>query len=869
MSEKLLPRLLLCMLLFISALGLKAQLTVQNAQTSSNWADFYVQNVLLGTGVSAFNVQFTGDSVQIAEFWSSNTSIDIPWGVGLSSGNVEDSPGPNTSTGFTSAVGGGSDPDLVTISGVSIYDAAILEFDFVPAGDSLGFNYVFASEEYNEYVGGGVNDAFGFFLSGPGISGTFSNGAVNLAIVPGTAVPVSINTINLGSYGTYYVNNDTLGQGTIEYDGLTVLMRAEYSVNCGDTYHIKLAIGDGGDPVLDSGVFLEGGSFSSNIIEINIASVNGDSTINEGCGSADILFSRGDTTDTSISFLEFVGTATNGVDFSLLPDTIMLLPGVFDTTITILPFYDGIAEGVEYITIRALSISVCNDTFISEGTLYFYDVPDLHLDITQDTILNGCPIDSFAVHCNVMSGGPPPYHYQWSTGETTSSITIPIDPDKLIDTLIVEVSDSCQLFSTFDTVMILKYFTPKPRVDLLGDSLVNCSGDTLHLKAVVGSGAPPYSYEWPNGDTTSGSVVTVNGTELIIVTVTDTCGWHVPDSLLVGVKPSENFVVSVNDLKDPCPGFEIKLTAKASGGDGPYVYDWSLDPDFLGEDSTQVFMINEDTSILIWVEDFCKRITLDTIDISTIKFDTLKASLRNGYVACPGLDFEMKPVVIGGVEPYAYKWESGEDTSTVTGVFKKDVEFLVTVTDFCKNRDTAQALVQVEQHSALSLFINGDGRICYGDETDFYVSGRGGAGDYTYDWSWKKAPVGVENVEDLGEGHFLITGTQNNTYLFTVVDRCGTSFTDSTEIIIDHCLFIPNVITPNGDGKNDAFIIKNIEAFGDAHLRIYNRWGTKVLDVQPYLNDWEPNDISAGTYFYILLSESFPEIRGDMTIIKD
>src|SRR5690606_3893211 len=94
------------------------------------------------------------------------------------------------------------DPDLAQlISPITVNDCAVLEFDFVPNGDTLKFNFAFASEEYNEYVCGTVNDVFGFFISGPGINGPFTNNAENIALIPGTDVPVSINTLNNGTVG--------------------------------------------------------------------------------------------------------------------------------------------------------------------------------------------------------------------------------------------------------------------------------------------------------------------------------------------------------------------------------------------------------------------------------------------------------------------------------------------------------------------------------------------------------------------------------------------------------------------------------------------------------------------------------------------
>src|SRR5690606_15969665 len=92
-----------------------------------------------------------------------------------------------------------TDSDLQAISGMNIHNAAILEFDFVPNGDSLVFRYVFASDEYPSFTCSNYNDAFGFFISGPGITGPFTNNAINIALIPGTNTPVAVNTVNSGS----------------------------------------------------------------------------------------------------------------------------------------------------------------------------------------------------------------------------------------------------------------------------------------------------------------------------------------------------------------------------------------------------------------------------------------------------------------------------------------------------------------------------------------------------------------------------------------------------------------------------------------------------------------------------------------------
>jgi len=248
-------------------------------ETEVETIENYVNNHILGNGIQASNVTFSGDLNQFGTFTSINSGLPFSGGFVMASGDVNNIVGPNDAGGATLGGGnfGASDDDLFVLSGDEINDAAVLEFDFIAAGDTVIFNYFFASEEYNEYVCGNVNDAFGFFLSGPGINGTFSNDAVNLAVVPGTEIPVTIATVNNGQSGAfgaianceevssdwnqnsaYFIdnsgNNDLDGT---QMDGYTVSLEAFQEVECGETYHIKLVIGDGGDTAWDSAVCIE------------------------------------------------------------------------------------------------------------------------------------------------------------------------------------------------------------------------------------------------------------------------------------------------------------------------------------------------------------------------------------------------------------------------------------------------------------------------------------------------------------------------------------------------------------------------------------------------------------------------------------
>ncbi|MFM7387639.1 MAG: choice-of-anchor L domain-containing protein, partial [Bacteroidota bacterium] len=268
-----------------------------------------VNNVLLGAGVVASNITINGvpglantPFGNIAYFTNSNAAFPMASGVVLTTGDAIGAMGPN-SGGSTTNPGNSqlvdTDPELNAIANGGVTNGVVLEFDFIPAGDTLIFNYMFGSDEYTEFSPSSFNDAFGIFLWGPGISGPYTlagypNGGDNIAVIPG-GIPVTINNVNWVTNTQYYVYNefpqDTYGDA-IEYDGTTVKLTASASVQCNQTYHIKFAISNVLDQAYDSGVFLEAGSFSSAAVSVAVATVSGDTTIVEGCTYADFIFTR-------------------------------------------------------------------------------------------------------------------------------------------------------------------------------------------------------------------------------------------------------------------------------------------------------------------------------------------------------------------------------------------------------------------------------------------------------------------------------------------------------------------------------------------------------------------------------------------------
>uniref|UniRef100_UPI00262824F9 choice-of-anchor L domain-containing protein n=1 Tax=uncultured Kordia sp. TaxID=507699 RepID=UPI00262824F9 len=215
-------------------------------------------------------------------------TADFPFseGIILSSSSVTaiaNNGNANLSFGIGSWTG---DPDLQVLTNGTVQNATAIEFEFVPLSTQITFRYILASEEYttNASYPCSFADTFAFILSGPGIANSnlydhdanpatpeldLDLGGRNIALLPNSNIPASItniHTFNCGpglgefAFPQFY---DTVGSnnGSTEFDGQTIPLRAQAEVIPGETYTIKLVISDFSDSLFDSAVFLEGGSF--------------------------------------------------------------------------------------------------------------------------------------------------------------------------------------------------------------------------------------------------------------------------------------------------------------------------------------------------------------------------------------------------------------------------------------------------------------------------------------------------------------------------------------------------------------------------------------------------------------------------------
>lgn len=488
-------------LLFLACFGytnqLKSQLVVDNTITVNDLVNEY----LVGENIAIFNILINdvpGDTAYLNAglFNSTNSNIPIEDGILLTTGNSMNVIGPNNNT--SSSMPGNlpmyNDPDLDLIASDDTFDETVLEFDFIPLGEKVVFRYVFSSEEYNEYVCSEYNDAFGFFISGPGLNGPYTDNAINIAIIPDTDLPVTINTLNNGTIGTsgndtnctnpmwltnseYYIDNDVNpGPTDTQMDGFSVTLEATTDVECGEMYHIKMAICDVGDGGHDSGVFLESGSFGAiPLVDIGLNSPTDSSLVGEGC-DFEFVFTRLLDADADTVPLLVSGSAESGVDYNVLPSDIIFEAGQSVYILPISAIYDEIEEGIEDLELT-MKFFTCGDTIEFSASAFITDSDPMAIFMGgPDEICND--FLEFATLSANVTGGYGDLEYYWTKGSIDGNPVDPLDslnPNPLVQPPFfsnswLTVVDKCGLIGESVTpyyvenncpIMAPNIFTPK------------------------------------------------------------------------------------------------------------------------------------------------------------------------------------------------------------------------------------------------------------------------------------------------------------------------------------------------------------------------------------------------------------------------
>lgn len=641
--------------------------------TTAQAPNSLVQNVLLGPGVTVSNIFYNGNPSAIGFFDGSATNLGINSGIVMTTGTIVNNGlgphGPNNSGSSGVDIGSpGSGLLSGLIGGAQTFDAATLEFDFVPYSDTVRFRYVFGSEEYPEFAppnNSGFNDVFGFFISGPGIAGV-----QNIAQLPGGGGVVSINNVNAITNSAYFINNGDGNQAPqngssfyIQYDGFTKVLEAVGRVQCGKTYHLILSIADVGDGIYDSGIFLEANSLSSKTpVDITYTlsqQVSADpSLMAEGCVSANIQLQRGQNNISSALTIPISvsGTAIEGVDFSNIPASVTFAPNQSTINFNIDAFADGLPEGVETLVLEFMLVDPCGNETPIVINLKIQDVQPVAVSINNPGI--SCPGQEITLTAN-PAGGAPPYSYLWSNGATTQSITV---TPAASQTFSVSVSDDClNETATANTTVTVPQFQPLVLTNS-GNITEICPYVPQVLSVNATGGAGGYSYQWnivggQNLGNSSTQSVTPSSTTIYNVSVEDACGNTATSQILYTIT-SPPLVLTMSPNVEICPGDSVEISVTTTGGYGQHYYNWPA----LGSNSPNVWVKpNQSTTYQVIVFDECQTFTVQGATTVTVIQPT-----ANFYVLSTIL-FDSIPIQFGNASENSieYEWTFGDGNESV------------------------------------------------------------------------------------------------------------------------------------------------------------------------------------------------------------
>jgi len=879
--------------LLLTTFVLSATVLMGQTQTQNNLTvEEIVSEFLLGEGIEAFNVTyngFAGNQIvpRVGTFTSEATGFPIEEGMVMTTKNVQIV----TCGPANDGSGSGNDPDLAALVGAGLHDVTIVEFDFIPSGDSINFDFIFASREYNVFVCSQFNDVFGFFLSGPGISGTFSNGAENIALLP-DGTPVTINNVNNGSSSGPCTNpatgeqcpcnseffidqGDNIGNGSqsdICFGGYTVPLTAKAQVICGEIYHIKLAIANVLDGIRDSGVFFEKGSFSSNlIVDLDINPVLPGFEIGEndfqggliaGCTNAQFCLFRADTLGIDSAVFTLGGSAIPGVQY-IAPESnvVFFPPGVDTVCVDIITIGNDLGSQVDSLTVTAVSVNACGDTVTTTASILVYNEYSFPVTTTDVTIT--CPQDLVNL-TGSATNGLSPYTYEWFLPDSTTEVgqgqTVAVEPPPpgSSQNYILSVTDACGLSPEFASITVTNNVQPDPIVSTSPNDTINCVGQTVDLTATGSLGQGDLAYSWSTGESTAEITVGPDGSQTItwyFVTVTDECGLTGLDSVAVYFIPLDNPVAFAGeDVTVICAGDEVTLTGTAEGGAAPYQFIWQgFNPGpqiTVNPNSTQTYF-------LVVTDDCGGTSEMVSVDVIVPVYDPITISLPEPTSLCAGDTQTLTADVEGGAGGYQYSWDTGQTNPTINVSPTSTNTYTVTVTDICEETSSQTTTVIVPVYQPIDANVIST-PVCTGLSITLSVNNiTGGAGtqatDYSFAWD---GPGNFGNVSPTGT--VTVNNADAGAYTVLITDVCGSTFEGQVVSTLSNVGEIPNVITPNNDQINDHFVIPGSSVFS-TKLILHDRWGKVVYesdnyrcDVNTKVNCWNAQNEKGDVYYYLI-----------------
>ncbi len=745
--------------------------------TTANGNANQLAQILAGNGVTVSNVVLTCPNGAAGTFTTSTCNLGMTQGVILTTGNVNTVAGPNINGSSGIDNSGGGDSDLDNLTSNITYNAAVLEFDMQVLSDSVEFRYAFGSDEYPEYVCSNFNDVFGFFISGPGITGS-----KNIALIPGTTIPVAINSVNPGmsgtygtastctslSYSSYYVDNTN---GTcLEYDGFTRVLTAKAkNLQPCQTYHLKLAVADVGDGIYDSGVFLEANSLVSNAVDIEDATTNVPNVSNamEGCMNGSVRFHLAQAVNypTTVNYT-IGGTAINGTDYQNLSTSITIPAGDTTALLHIYPVADGLVEGNEtvviYLSNACSAIPYDSAVLVIVDSLPFAIAPG-------DTLI--CPGGSVQLSAGLAST------YSWSPAAGLNSTTIfnPIATPSSTTTYVCSVTIG--LCTATDQITIT--VANSPFSVNAGNDTSSCTGGVLLSPVVTGSPVNGQAFQYAWSPATGLSSTTTLSTTASPITATDyiiavTSGGCVARDTVHVALGSINIATNSTDVT--CYGSNNgTATMGLITGTPPLNISWSN-----GAVSQNVLNLAPGV-YTVSVTDATNCTATGSVNINS------PAAINFGQAvitepSCNGASNGSATLTAaGGVGNFTYQWSNGSNSSTATNLSSGNYTLLATDASGCD----ADTTIAVGQPPLLGLSTTASNETCSGTGNgSAKVTALSGTAPYSYSWSTGST---ADSAVALTSGSYTVTVSDNNgcSAAASVIVAFNNSITFSQALVSD------------------------------------------------------------------------------------
>ncbi len=736
---------------------LSAQLLVDNSLTPQQLAQ-----LISGQGVQILNPQVHCAATGYGKYNASNSNLNISEGLLLTTGTINNAIGPNNVSNKTTYFGAQNTantyPLLNSYTGRTTWEYCEFEFDIIPQGDTIKFDFVFASEEYEEWVGSQYNDVFGFFISGPGIIADAGAAPYhNIALIPNTSTAVTINNVNQNSYTQFYQNNNN---GTsVQYDGFTRGLTAISQVQPCQVYHLKLVVADVSDKLWDSGVFIE--KIRSNNILLLSQTAGGISNMVEGCNYGSVSFTRQTVTNQPLTVQYWLaGTAINGTDYPqigaspnpLSPKTITIPANQATASINIDPYQDAISEGLEYLTVY-LGNPYCSNSITD--SLRFYIQDSLFTTVVP-------VIDSICIGQSVQlttTGGGSAFAWLPISGLSNASITSPIATPSATTTYTLTTTASSCIKSKTSTIFVSDISLAFTSTNVL------CNGANNGLANVIATGGfPPYSYSWtgPSGFTSTAASINnlMPGTYSVTVTGRKGCSKSgtiiitEPTALTTSVSsPTYNGGYNIS-----CNGASTgAASVVASGGTAPYSYAWAP----AGGSNATVSNLTAGT-YTVTVTDNNGCVSIKTISLTQPVNIVASISSQTNVLCYSNSSGAATVSVSGGTMPYTYSWNSTPAQSASTATNLQAGTYTVTVRD--ANNCSLSTTVSITQPNAAlsSSVLSQTNVLCRGNATgSAIITTLGGTAPYSY--SWNTTPTQTNSTAiNLPAGNYLATVTDAN-----------------------------------------------------------------------------------------------------------